>query len=194
MSKTLEFFYDYVSPYSYLASMQLPALAQRTGAQIVYRPMVLGGLFKATGNAPPLGVAAKFTYMTRDLERYAKRVGVPMRMNSAFPMNTVQALRGAIVAQQQGFFDAYDAAVFKAVWADDQNISDAAVLGAVLSAAGIDAAAVNQGVQDEAVKAALKANTDEAAARGAFGAPTIFVGDELFWGNDRLEFVEAALA
>jgi 2-hydroxychromene-2-carboxylate isomerase len=156
--------------------------------------MVLGGLFKLTGNAPPLGVSAKLAYMAQDLERHAARLGVPMRMNRAFPMNTVPALRGALVAQRQGFFAAYDAAMFRAVWEHDQDISDAAVMESVLAAAGIDEAAITQGAQEEAVKAALKANTDEAAARGAFGAPAMFVGDELFWGNDRLDFVEAALA
>ena len=194
MRKTLEFFYDYVSPYSYLAWLQLPALCQRAGARLVYRPMVLGGLFKLTGNAPPLGVKAKYRYMHRDLARHAARLGVPILMNSAFPMNTVPALRGAIVAQQQGFFDGYNAAVFRAVWEQDQDISDAAVLEAVLSAADLDAAVIREGIQDQAVKDALAANTDEAAARGAFGAPTLFVGEELFWGNDRLDFVEAALA
>ncbi len=187
--KQIEFFFDYGSPFSYLADTQLPAIAKRTGAGIAYRPILLGAIFKATGNASPIAVPAKGKYMGADLERWAKAYGVPMRMNPHFPINTLRLMRGAIAAQLAGCFPAYHAAMYPAFWVEGQNLRDDAVLCALLDRVNLDRAALDT---DEA-KNILRANTDEAVARGAFGAPTFFVGDDMFWGNDRLDFVEQAL-
>jgi 2-hydroxychromene-2-carboxylate isomerase len=189
MKPRLEYFYDYVSPFTYLADTRLDGL----DADIVYRPMLLGGVMKATGNSPPKTVAAKGQYLDQDLQRWARKYGVPFTWNSVFPQNTVKALRVAIVAQKQGWFARIHRPLFEAVWVNDLDISDETVLSDIIAAAGRDAAAVFGEIATDAVKAELRANSDEAVARGVFGAPTFFVGDEMFFGNDRLEFVREAL-
>jgi 2-hydroxychromene-2-carboxylate isomerase len=190
MAAQIEFFFDYGSPFSYLADTQLPALAKRTGAEIVYRPMLLGAVFKATSNASPVTVPAKGRYMGIELQRWARRYGVPMGMNPHFPFNTIKLMRAAVAAQMQGRFEPYHTAAFRAVWVEGIDGSDPGALGALLERAGIERGSIEGGE----VKDRLRANTDEAVARGVFGAPTFFVGDDMFWGNDRLDFVEAALA
>jgi len=192
--KRVEFFYDYASTYSYLAHREIEEIAERRGAELVFRPMVLGFVFKATGNSMPAAVPAKAAYMVQDVRRWVRKTGLPFHMPSVFPVNTIRALRGACAALADGTFPAYHHAVMKAYWADDQDIGDAEVLAGIATAAGLDGAALVARCETEAVKAALKKNTDEAVARGVFGAPTFFVGDAMFWGNDRLEFVAEALA
>jgi len=193
MAKPIEFFFDYVSPYSYLGNSELERVAARAGAEIVYRPMFLGGVMQATGNRPPGTVAAKGAYMTRDLERWARRYGVPMAMNPHFPLNTLGAMRGALVALDDGTFPAYHRAMFQAMWRDGVNLADEPAYRAVVEAAGLDVEQLCARRADQAVKDRLRANTDEAIARGAFGAPSFFVGEELFFGNDRLDFVAEAV-
>jgi 2-hydroxychromene-2-carboxylate isomerase len=190
MPPTVEFFFDYGSPFSYLADTQLPALARRTGAEIVYRPMLLGAVFKATANASPVSVPAKGRYMGIELKRWARRYGVPMEMNPHFPFNTIKLMRAAVAAQLQGRFPQYHAAAFRAVWVEGLDGSDPAMLGALLARAGIE----RSSIEGDEIKNRLRANTDDAVARGVFGAPTFFVGDDMFWGNDRLDFVEEAVA
>ncbi len=192
--KRIEFFYDYASTYSYLAHLEIEALATRRQAEIVFRPMVLGFVFKATGNSMPASVPAKATYMMQDVGRWVRHLGLPFRMPSVFPTNTIRALRGAVAALEDGTFLAYHHAVMQAYWANDQDIGDADVLAAVATKAGLDGQRLIARTEDASVKATLKDNTDEAVRRGAFGAPTFFVGDQMFWGNDRLQFVAEALA
>ncbi len=196
MSKTIEFFFDFGSPTTYLAHTQLPRIARETGAQLVYRPMLLGGVFKATGNASPVLVPAKGRWMGQDIARWAKRWGVPFTFNPHFPINTLTLMRGAAGLQmrQPQDFTRYVDAVFQAMWVKPRNLGDAAVLGALLSEAGFDADAFMALVGDPEVKAKLVANTEEAVARGVFGAPSCFVGDALFFGQDRLDFVREAAA
>jgi 2-hydroxychromene-2-carboxylate isomerase len=193
MAKQVEFFFDYGSPFSYLADTQLEALAKRTGAQIVYRPVLLGAIFKETANSSPISVPAKRTYVGIELQRWAERYGVPFQVNQHFPFNTLRLMRGAIVAQQLGVFAAYHRVIFPAFWAEGTDLRDPAVFREVLSRRGLDADAIAAAIQEPAVKDRLRENTDEAVRRGAFGAPTFFVGEEMFWGNDRLDFVEEAL-
>ena len=193
MSKRLEYFFDYVSPFSYLADSQLPALVERTGAELCYRPFLLGGVMKASGNSPPFSVPAKGRYVLLDSQRWAARYGLPLHPNPHFPVNTVLPLRAALVLQEDGGFPAYHDALFKAMWSEGQNVADAAVLRTLLEKLGIDADHVFARCQEPPIKDSLRANTDEAVERGAFGAPTFFVGDQIFFGNDRLDFVEAAL-
>lgn len=194
MSKQVEFFFDVGSPASYLAWTQMPDLAKRHGAELVYRPMLLGGVFLAIGNRAPGTVEAKGSYMREDLGRYAKRYGVPFRQNPHFPMNTLQLMRGATALLGTERFDDYLAAVFKAMWVDELNMADPAVMTSVLQEAGFDAEELTGRISDPQVKAELKSTTEEAVARGVFGAPTFFVGDEMHFGQDRMEWVEEALA
>jgi len=196
MQKTVEFFFDFGSPTTYLAHTQLPQLAADTGAKVVYRPMLLGGVFKATGNASPVTVPAKGRWMGADMARFATRYGVPFAHNPHFPINTLTLMRGATGLQMrdpQKLMDYVDA-VFQAMWVQPRNMGDPAVMAEVLGAAGFEAAAFTSLVADPEVKAQLVATTEEAVARGAFGAPTFFVGEQMFFGQDRLDFVREALA
>ena len=188
--RAIEFFFDYGSPASYLAYTQMPAIAERTGATIIYRPMLLGGVFKATGNRSPIEIPPKGAWMMGDLARFAKRYGVPYARNPHFPLNTLNLMRGAIAAENEGRLIPYSDAIFRAVWADQRNMEDPIVIAAVLREAGFDPAAMMAAIGTAQVKDGLRANTEEAVARGVFGAPTFFVGKELFFGQDRLDFVE----
>ena len=195
MPKTAEFFFDVGSPASYLAWTQMLALCAQAGATLVYKPMLLGGVFQATGNASPAMVPAKGRYMTVDLGRFAQRYGVDFKMNPHFPINTLQLMRGVIGMQlrQPARFEVFLRAVFTALWVKGANLNDPAVTAATLVEAGFDPTDVFALVNDTDIKAALKANTEEAVARGVFGAPTVFVGDAMFFGQDRLDFVREAL-
>ena len=190
----MEFYFDFVSPATYLAYTQLPQIAQRTGAEIVYKPFLLGGALKASGNQAPMVVPAKGAWMITDLDRFAKRYGVEMTFNPNFPINSVTIMRGAIWAQQQDFLEKYCTAMFRAMWVDQVNLGEAAEVVKVLSSIDIDPQQFQTAVSDQSVKDKLRATTDEAVARGAFGAPTMFVGEQMFFGQDRLDFVEEALS
>jgi 2-hydroxychromene-2-carboxylate isomerase len=190
MGKQIEFFYDYLSPFSYLADTQLPAIARRTGAEIVYRPVLLGAIMKATGNSGPLPIQGKAGYNVADFQRWAKRYGVPAQFNPHFPFNTIRVLRAAIAAQPHDRFLAFHSAAFRAIWEQGQDLSKEEALRGLLDEAGIDPALL----EGDHVKSQLRTNMDDAVSRGAFGAPTFFVNGEMFWGNDRLDFVEEALA
>ena len=195
MSKTLEFFFDLGSPASYLAYTQLPALCAETAAQLVYQPMLLGGVFKATGNASPITVPAKGRYMFDDLARYAQRYQVTLRFNPHFPINTLVLMRAVTGIQmcQPERFDAFVDCLFRALWIEGLNLGDPAVVANVLTEHGFDPDEILALANDESVKTALKDKTEQAIQRGVFGAPSLFVGNQLFFGQDRLEFVREAL-
>jgi 2-hydroxychromene-2-carboxylate isomerase len=193
MAGTLEFYFDYGSPYSYLADTQVEGIAKRTGATLLRKPMLLGGVFKSTGNASPMTIELKSKWSATDLPMWAKHYGVPFQRNPFFPVNTLALMRGATAAQIDGVFETYHPAMFKAMWVDGRNLNDIKEVVAVLTAAGLDAQKVGNRIQDQDVKDRLKATTDEAVARGVFGAPTSFVDGKMFFGNDRLHFVELAL-
>ena len=193
--KSFEFWFDFGSSASYLAWTQLPALEAATGAQAVFKPMLLGGVFQATGNQSPVSVPAKGKYIWADFERFAKRYGVPFRMNPYFPIITLLFMRGAIALQTKGdarFMD-YCKTVFNAIWVESLNMNDPATAAKALSKAGFDAQALVALAGEQTTKDALKAATQTAVDRGVFGAPTFFVGDQMFWGQDRLDFVKEAL-
>lgn len=196
MSKSVEFYFDFGSPTSYLAYTQLPAICAETGAELVYRPVLLGGVFQATGNSSPIAVPAKGRYTMIDIDRFARRYGVPLKMNPHFPINTLTLMRAATGVQmrQPERFEALLACVFKGMWVDALNLGDPAVLGPLLAEAGFDPQALLTLSADQEVKDALKANTEAAIKRGMFGAPTMFVGNDMFFGQDRLDFVREALA
>ena len=193
MARTLEFYFDYGSPYSYLADTQVETIAKRAGAALARKPMLLGGVFKATGNHSPAELPAKSTWSAFDMPMWAKHYGVPFNRNPFFPVNTLALMRGAAAAQIDGFFERYHPAIYKAMWVDGVNLNDVGEVAKVLKAAGLDAAKIGNRIQDQDVKDRLKATTDEAVARGVFGAPTSFVENMMFFGNDRLPFVEMAL-
>ena len=193
--KQVEFFFDVGSPASYLAWTQLGAIARDSGATIVYQPMLLGGVFQATGNASPATVPAKGDYTFVDLARYAHRYGVPLQRNPHFPINTLPYMR-AITGMQMRHperFEHFTHTVFDAIWVHALNFNDPAVAGATLAHAGYAPELVQGLIADPEVKARLKAVTDVAVERGVFGAPTLFVGGEIFWGQDRLDWVKDAL-
>ena len=195
MTKAVEFYFDVGSPASYLAWTQLPAIAQQARSEIEYRPFLLGGVFQATGNRSPMEVPAKGQYMQDDLQRYAQRYGVPFRHNPYFPINTLMLMRGALGLQlrEPDRMVPYVDAVFRAIWVDAKNMNDPAIVAGVLQQAGFAPEKLLALTADPAVKDQLKVVTQEAVARGVFGAPTFFVGDQMFWGQDRLEFVKEAL-
>jgi 2-hydroxychromene-2-carboxylate isomerase len=196
MSKTLEFFFDFGSPTSYLAYTQLPKIAADASATFSWRPMLLGGVFKATGNASPVSVPAKGKWMLSDLKLWARQYGVPLKFNPHFPINTLTLMRGAVGFQmrQPQDFERYVDVVYRALWEAQLNLGDPTVLAAKLTDSGFDAETFMALVSDAEVKAKLVSNTEEAVSRGVFGAPTCFVGEQMFFGQDRLEFVRAALA
>ncbi len=196
MAKSFEFFFDIVSPTAYLAWHAAPGVAERTGADMILRPIFLGGVMQATGNSPPGTVPAKGNYLGIDLQRCARHLGIAFHMNPAFPFNTRPALRAGLglagePEAQRRFFDSCFQLAWGARAPRDFGLADTLVEAAQL--AGLDADRINALASDEANKAALKANTEEAVARGTFGAPTFFVGDEIFFGHDRLDYVERAL-
>ncbi len=194
MSKTVEFYFDVGSPTAYLAHKRLQQLRAQYGLDLHYMPMLLGGVFKATGNTSPVAIPAKGKYMQeQDLPRFAARYGVSLTFNPHFPINTLNLMRAAVAAQQLGCLDAYLDRVFDAIWVEEKNMGDAAVVEQVLADAGLDAGSLIARSQDPAVKAELVANTEAAVARGVFGAPTLFMDGAMYFGQDRLDFIEEAL-
>ena len=196
MSKTVEFLFDVGSPASYLAYTQLPKLCAQAGAALVYVPKLLGGVFQATGNASPATVPAKARHSYIDLQRFADRYGVPLAFPAGFPINTLTLMRSVVGVQlrEPERFEAYLQAIFRALWVDARELGDPVVLGKTLVEAGFNPQAMLALVGDQEVKDALKANTEAAVQRGVYGAPTMFVGDAMFFGQDRLDFVRETLA
>lgn len=194
--KTFEFWFDFGSPAAYLAFTQIPRIEAETGAKAIYRPMLLGGVFQATGNQSPAAIPAKGKYIFDDFNRFSKRYDVPFSNNPHFPINTLLLMRGAAGLQQQQSerFLAYCTAMFQAIWVNALNMNDPATVGGALLKAGFDPQKLMALANDQATKDALKASTTEAVSRGVFGAPTFFVDGQMYWGQDRLDFVKEALA
>jgi 2-hydroxychromene-2-carboxylate isomerase len=193
MTKTVEFFFDVGSPASYVAWAQMSALATRRGAEIIYKPMLLGGVFKATGNQSPAMIPTKARYMMMDLQRAADYYNTPFRFNAYFPVNTLMLMRGAVAYLDSPRFHDYLNTIFTALWVNDKDMTTLAGVAEVLSSAGFDPAEVLGLCERDDVKNRLKDITNDAIARQVFGAPTFFIGDEMFFGQDRLDYVERAL-
>lgn len=196
MRRTVDFFFDVGSPASYLAWTQLPGMCESHGAELVYRPMLLGGVYQATGNASPATIPVKGRYVQMDYERHSRRYGVPFKENKHFPIITLFLMRAVTGVQlrRPEQLQQLLGCVFKALWIDALNLNEPQLTADILKAGGFDPAEIERLTQDPETKAALKATTEEAVKRGVFGAPTIFVGDQMFFGQDRMDFVREALA
>jgi len=193
MASAIEFYFDFSSPYSYIASEQIESLAARTGRGLQWRPILLGAVFKASGGAPLTEVyGPKARYSVRDFARSAAFVGVPYRHPTVFPIGAVAASRAVLWLQREQASKAapYIHAVFRAFFVDDRNVGDSTVALDIAQSLGIDAARLAAGVQEDAIKNSLRVEVEQAIARGVFGAPTIFVDGEMFWGHDRFDQVE----
>jgi 2-hydroxychromene-2-carboxylate isomerase len=191
----VQFQFDFGSPNAYFAHRLVPQIEARTGVRFEYVPVLLGGLFKLANNRSPAeafaGIPNKRAYDLLEMRRFVHRHGLSAyRFNPHFPVNTLQIMRGAVAAQSLGCFERYVETVYAAMWEREKDMSDAAVIAAELQAAGLDAAALMAASQQPPVKERLLLNTQQAHARGAFGSPTFFVGDEMFFGKDRLRDVE----
>jgi 2-hydroxychromene-2-carboxylate isomerase len=194
MNGQVEFFFDFMSPYSYLAATRIEAVVGAAGGAVVYRPCFLPGLLKATGNRGPAEIPAKLAYTFKDLSDWARALNLPpIRVPETFPFLTTQASRAALVAIDEGQGPAFVRAMFDAIWRDGKNGADEAVIGEVLSACGLEGPRVLALASSQGLKDRLKAATDEAMQRGAFGVPTFFAKGEMFVGNDRLDFVAKRL-
>lgn len=194
----VEFHFDFGSPNAYLAHRVIPAIERRTGARFRYVPVLLGGVFKATGNRSPMeafaGIRNKPDYERLETQRFIRRHKLDRyKRNPHFPVNTLQIMRGAVAAERLGVFEPYVEAVYRAMWEDGLKMDEPEVIRAALDAAGLGAAALMQSAQDAGVKQGLIENTERSVARGTFGSPTFFVGDEIFFGKDRLRDVEDAI-
>lgn len=194
MSQTIEFFWDPASTYSYLAATQIEAFAKANGTTVVWKPFLLGKAFEATGNKMPASIPAKAKYLFKDATLWARYYQVPFAMPKVFPLNSVLASRACIAADQAGQGVPFTLALLKAYWAEGQDLSQPEAVAAVAESLGLDAEAILAATGTQPVKDVLRANTEDAVARGVFGAPTFFIGKQMFWGNDRLPLMAAFLA
>jgi 2-hydroxychromene-2-carboxylate isomerase len=189
MVATLAFWYEFASTYSYPAALRLEQVAAAAGVEIEWHPFLLGPILARQGwNDSPFNLfPAKGSYMWRDIERVCAREGLPFRRPSAFPRNSLLAARAALVAAEENWCGEFSRAVYRANFVADRDIADPKVIGAIIDELGRSSAAVLARAATPGIKDRLRAQTDEAMARGIFGAPSFTVGNELFWGNDRLE-------
>jgi 2-hydroxychromene-2-carboxylate isomerase len=199
MTPKVEFHFDFGSPNAYFSHKLIPGIEQRTGAKFVYVPILLGGVFKATGNVAPMvafkDVKGKLAYQRLETLRFIRKHGLTrFEMNPHFPVNTVQIMRGAVAADMEGQLANYADAVFRLMWEDEKKMDDPEVIRTSLDAAGLDGARTLARIQEQEVKDRLLENTEGSVARGTFGAPTFFVGDEIFFGKDKLRDVEEEIA
>jgi len=191
----VEFHFDFGSPNAYLAHLVVPDIERRTGAIFEYVPVLLGGVFKLTNNRSPAeklaGIKNRLEYEQLEVRRFVRRHGITQfTWNPFFPVNTLLTMRGVVAAQLEGVFDRYVDAVFKAMWAEPKKMDDPQIASAALQQAGLDGARLLARTHEPEVKDRLLKNTEASVARGAFGSPTFFVGDEIFFGKDRLRDVE----
>jgi 2-hydroxychromene-2-carboxylate isomerase len=195
---SFEFHFDFGSPNAYFCHKVLPDLVQRTGVPCVYVPVLLGGVFKLTNNKSPMeqfqGIRNKNEYGQLEMARFVRKHALTAyTRNPHFPVNTVQIMRGAIWAKNQGNFEAYVDAVYRHMWEEGLKMDDPDVIRRALDEDGLDGAAMLEGIQDQSVKDELLNNTTASVERGTFGSPTFYVGDEIFFGKDRLAEIEAEI-
>jgi 2-hydroxychromene-2-carboxylate isomerase len=195
---TIEFFYDVSSPWTYFACDRIEAFCERNGADLVWKPFLVGGVFNKVNPSVyqrrENPVPPKDAYYQKDMQDWARYQGIEMIKPSVFPLNSVKALRGAFVAIDEGKVGAYSRTCFEAYWRDDKDLSQEDVLREVVISVGMDADSFFERIADDAVKRRLFETTDDLIARGGFGSPTFFIdGDDMYFGNDRLELMQAAI-
>ncbi|WP_184331820.1 2-hydroxychromene-2-carboxylate isomerase [Povalibacter uvarum] len=196
--RSVEFHFDFGSPNAYLSHRVIPAIEKRTGVRFEYVPVLLGGVFKLTSNRSPIesfaGVRNKLEYQQLEIRRFVARHGITdFRMNPHFPVNTLTLMRGAVAAQSLGVYERYVEAMFRNMWAEPKKMDDPEVLRSVLKHEGFDAERLMELAQTQAIKDQLAANTARSVERGTFGSPTFFVGEEIYFGKDKLGEVEESL-
>ena len=190
----LNFYFDFGSPTAFLANARLRQLQQKYEVKINYNPVLLGGIFKATGNSSPVMVAAKGEYMLKhDLPRYARKYGVSLKFNPHFPINTLQLMRAATALQSSENFNHFVDIIFNSIWVEGLNMGDEEVVKSTLSKNNFKTSEILANISSDSVKQTLITNTQLAVDRGLFGVPTIFINNEMFFGQDRLDFVEEIL-
>jgi len=198
MAKKLEFFYDCSSPWTYLAFMKIEEVARRHTAELIWKPILVGGLFNTVNpsvyESRQRPVPVKARYYVKDLQDWAKFYGIRIGNPSVFPVNSVKAMRGAFVAHEHGIISTYSRRVFDSYWGDNRDISQDDVLHAIVREVGLDENEYFEKIASPDYKEKLRANTDEVMQRGGFGSPTMFVGGSMFFGNDRLPLVEWELS
>ena len=199
MTKTVDFYFDFASPNAYLSHKVVSGIKERTGGTFNYIPVLLGGIFKATNNKPPMeaffGILNKNEYQSVEMQRFQVRHGIDkFKMNPHFPVMTLQIIRGAIGAQKDGYLDKYIDEVLKHMWEEPKKMDDPEVIKEAFKESGFDADRLMEQMQDPEIKAQLITNTEEAVKKGTFGIPTFFVGDEIFFGKDTLWQVEELLS
>ena len=199
MTKTVDFYFDFASPNAYLSHQVVPGIEERTGTKFNYIPVLLGGIFKATNNKPPMeaffGILNKNEYQSVEMKRFQERHGIDkFKMNPHFPVMSLQIIRGAVGAQQDGYLDKYIDEVLKHMWEEPKKMDDPEVIKEAFTESGFDADRLMNQMQDPDIKAQLIENTEKAVQRGTFGIPTFFVGDDIYFGKDTLWQVEEALA
>ena len=192
-----KFIFDYGSPKTYLVYKLLPGIEKRTKTKADYVPVLLGGIFKSTNNVSPIEsfktVPAKGKYDDLDTARFVKKHNIAFNFNSNFPINTLNLMRGAIYAQENEIFDKYVEVVFKSMWVDNKKMDDLEVIQSVLLENGLPVKEIFEGTQDQKIKDKLIKNTSEAVEKGVFGAPSLLVNNELFFGKETLQDVEELL-
>ena len=193
MSKVVEFYYDFGSPTCYLAFYKLRQLEEEGKLKIDYRPVLLGGIFKAVGNSAPANIPAKGKYMFEDIIRYAKRYRLDYDFNPHFPINTLNLMRGAVGMMGDKRFVDFNDLLFRAFWRDKKNMGDPETVKEVIEKGGFNFNKIHALSSDQSVKDELKKRTGEAVEKGLFGAPTMFLGDEMYWGQDRIFMIEERL-
>ena len=196
MSKSVEFYFDFGSPATFLAYTQIADIAERAGASVEWKPILLGGVFKATGNASPVLIPAKGRWMGRDLMRWAKRYGTDFSFPAGFPLNTLPLMRGAVgyLREDEEQFRKYVDMIFRAIWQNEVDVRDQERFGALLGEHGFDPGAFLMMIAEQEVKEDLIQRTEEAVEKGIFGAPSFIIDGVLHFGQDRLQWVEEALA
>ena len=199
MTKTVDFYFDFASPNAYLSHQVVPVIEERTGTKFNYIPVLLGGIFKATNNKPPMeaffGILNKNEYQSVEMKRFQERHGIDkFKMNPHFPVMSLQIIRGAVGAKQDGYLDKYIDEVLKHMWEEPKKMDDPEVIKEAFIESGFDADRLMNQMQDPDIKSQLIENTENAVKRGTFGIPTFFVGDDIYFGKDTLWQVEEALA
>ena len=190
MGKKVEFYYDFSSPYTYIASTRIEKICEDNGAELEWKPFLLGGVFNEIGSTPALQIDNKFNYIRNDTIDSAKHYGVDFTFPEFFPLNSVRSMRGAFAAQEKGKLVEYNHEMFRLYWTQGVDLSKAEILGEAVSKIGIDTEWFVNRIAEQEIKDKLRDETNIAIERGVFGAPTMFIGEKMFWGNDRLDFVD----